>query len=129
MLSRVAESIYWMSRYIERAENVARFVSVNLNLSLDMPGEAGEQWAPLVVTTGDEEIYQARYGLYTQDNVIRFLTLDADNPNSIISPQSEHSAVIIFTSSTSELPGLNLKNQVPLRNNSYPRLGYRTNPI
>ena len=85
MLSRVAESIYWMSRYIERAENVARFVSVNLNLSLDMPGEAGEQWAPLVVTTGDEEIYQKRYGLYTQDNVIRFLTLDADNPNSIIS--------------------------------------------
>jgi uncharacterized alpha-E superfamily protein len=85
MLSRVAESIYWMSRYIERAENVARFVSVNLNLSLDMPGETGDQWAPLVVTTGDEEIYQDRYGAYTQDNVIQFLTLDADNPNSIIS--------------------------------------------
>ena len=37
MLSRVAESIYWMSRYIERAENVARFVDVNLHLILDMP--------------------------------------------------------------------------------------------
>ena len=55
MLSRVADSIYWMSRYIERAENVARFISVNLNLSLDMPGETGEQWRPLVVTTGDED--------------------------------------------------------------------------
>ena len=50
MLSRVADSIYWMARYIERAENVARFISVNLNLSLDQPGEAGEQWWPLVVT-------------------------------------------------------------------------------
>ena len=40
MLSRVAESIYWMSRYIERAENVARFISVNLNLSLDLPGQS-----------------------------------------------------------------------------------------
>ena len=40
MLSRVADSIYWMSRYVERAENVARFISVNLNLSLDMPGSS-----------------------------------------------------------------------------------------
>ena len=54
MLSRVADSIYWMSRYVERAENVARFISVNLNLSLDMPGEAGQQWWPLVVITGDD---------------------------------------------------------------------------
>ena len=59
MLSRVADSIYWMSRYVERAENVARFISVNLNLSLDMPGEAGQQWWPLVVITGDDAEYQA----------------------------------------------------------------------
>jgi hypothetical protein len=39
MLSRVANAIYWMCRYIERAENVARFISVNLNLLLDMPSE------------------------------------------------------------------------------------------
>ena len=56
MLSRVADSIYWMSRYVERAENVARFISVNLNLSLDMPGEAGQQWWPLVVITGDVSV-------------------------------------------------------------------------
>ena len=49
MLSRVAESIYWMSRYVERAENVARFVAVNLNLMLDSPGGSGQQWEPLVV--------------------------------------------------------------------------------
>ncbi len=54
MLSRVAESIYWMCRYVERAENVARFISVNLNLNLDLPGEPVQQWLPLVITSGDQ---------------------------------------------------------------------------
>ena len=40
MLSRVADSIYWMSRYVERAENVSRFIDVNLNLSLDHKTQA-----------------------------------------------------------------------------------------
>ena len=53
MLSRVAESIYWMSRYIERAENVARFIDVKLHLMLDLPSGTEEQWDPLVTTTGD----------------------------------------------------------------------------
>jgi uncharacterized alpha-E superfamily protein len=85
MLSRVADAIYWMSRYIERAENVARFIAVNLNLSLDMPGDAGEQWMPLVVTTGDQEPFVARYSTASKQNVIRFLTFDRENPNSIMS--------------------------------------------
>ncbi len=85
MLSRVADSIYWMSRYVERAENVARFISVNLNLSLDMPGEAGQQWWPLVVITGDDAAFQKRIGATTKESVVQFLTFDADNPNSILS--------------------------------------------
>jgi len=85
MLSRVANSIYWMSRYLERAENVARFIGVNLNLSLDMPGEYGEQWGPLVNITGDGELFAKRYGEPTRENVLHFLTFDRDNPNSILS--------------------------------------------
>ena len=85
MLSRVADSIYWMSRYVERAENVARFISVNLNLSLDMPGEAGQQWWPLVVITGDDAAFQKRISTTTKESVVQFLTFDADNPNSILS--------------------------------------------
>ena len=57
MLSRVADSIYWMARYVERAENVARFIDVNLNLSLDLGPEMARQWAPLVYTTGDHEAF------------------------------------------------------------------------
>ncbi len=85
MLSRVADSIYWMSRYVERAENVARFIDVNLNLMLDSLDGADQQWQPLVKTTGDDEDFSKRYGEATQRNVIQFLTFDRDNPNSIIS--------------------------------------------
>ena len=85
MLSRVAESIYWMSRYIERAENVARFVDVNLNLMLDFPGSSDQQWQPLVDITGDTEDFKERYGEASQASVIRFLTFDTKNSNSILS--------------------------------------------
>jgi uncharacterized alpha-E superfamily protein len=74
-----------MSRYIERAENVARFIAVNLNLSLDLGGDADEQWLPLVITTGDHDQFAARYKTPTKQNVIRFLTFDRENPNSIMS--------------------------------------------
>jgi uncharacterized alpha-E superfamily protein len=94
MLSRVANSIYWMCRYIERAENVARFISVNLNLILDIPSEETKQWEPLVMTTGDQALFMQQCSDYTrkgqcadfgQEPVIRFLTFDRDNPNAILS--------------------------------------------
>lgn len=84
MLSRVANSIYWMCRYIERAENVARFISVNLNLLLDMPSERGKHWEALVMTTGDNGAFRERYDSYTHTNVIRFLTFDREYLNSIL---------------------------------------------
>ena len=85
MLSRVAESIYWMSRYIERTENVARFVDVNLQLLLDQPEGIQAQWDPLVATTGDDELFREKYGEPSHETVIKFLTFDSENPNSIIS--------------------------------------------
>ena len=83
MLSRVAEAIYWMHRYIERAENVARFIDVNMQLTLDDAGRG--QWRPLVDTTGDRLLFAERYEAATQENVVQFLTFDLDNPNSILS--------------------------------------------
>ena len=85
MLSRAANSIYWMARYIERAENTARFIDVNLHLMLDSPVESKGQWEPLVIVSGDHEGFKEKYGDATRDNVINFLTFDRDNPNSIIS--------------------------------------------
>ncbi len=85
MLSRVADSIYWLNRYVERAENVARFVDVNLNLLLDSPAGTTQQWEPIILTTGDLPLFPERYGEATADNVVRFLTFDGDYPNSILS--------------------------------------------
>lgn len=84
MLSRVADSIYWLNRYVERAENVARFVDVNLNLLLDSPAGL-MQWQPIVLTTGDLPLFQERYGEATAENVLQFLTFDAKYSNSILS--------------------------------------------
>lgn len=86
MLSRVAHSIYWMNRYIERAENCARFIDVNYRLTMDLPPGIEEQWRPLVATTGDHEIFEKKYGEdYSKSHVIHFLVFDSENLNSIIS--------------------------------------------
>jgi len=85
MLSRVAETIYWMHRYRERAENTGRLLEVNLHLSIDSPIEVGNQWEPMVQTTNGQELFNAKYTKSTRDNVIRFLTFDLENPNSILS--------------------------------------------
>jgi uncharacterized alpha-E superfamily protein len=84
MLSRVAESIFWMSRYTERAENVARFIDVTLNLCLEQGLAGPNPWEALVYTTGDQEIFKQLYGVANQENVINFLTFDENNPNAII---------------------------------------------
>ena len=83
MLIRVADSIYWMNRYIERAENVARFVDVNLNLLMDNPVGMQQQWEPLIAVTGDRELFQTLYPEPSANNVLNFLTFDRRSPNSI----------------------------------------------
>ena len=55
MLSRVADSLFWLGRYTERAENYARFIDVNFNLSLDLPPGIKEQWDPLLQATAGKE--------------------------------------------------------------------------
>lgn len=85
MLSRVADAVFWMSRYIERAENVARFIDVNQAISLGGRVGTSDQWAPLIFASGDEDLYKELYGEFSRKNVLRFLTFDRRNPNSIIS--------------------------------------------
>ncbi len=85
MLSRVAESVYWAARYIERAENTARFIDVNLQMSLDAPLAFSEQWEPLIAITGDLDFFRTTFGEPTRENVIEFLAFSRDNPNSILS--------------------------------------------
>lgn len=85
MLSRVAENLYWMARYVERAENVARLAAVNHHLMLDAAIEQDLQWGPLVAIFGDQEPFAKKHSEPTEHNVLHFLVCDLENPNSIAS--------------------------------------------
>ena len=88
MLSRVANSLYWMSRYIERAENTARLVETSLQLLLDYRNldeqHIAEQWLPIVQAAGDEEAFFKLHPKATGAAVTEFLVFQAENPNSIV---------------------------------------------
>jgi uncharacterized alpha-E superfamily protein len=89
MLSRVANSLFWMSRYIERAENIARIVDVNLQLLLDIRDldqeRLAQHWLPIVQTTGDEEQFYELHEKASGQAVTEFLVFQTANPNSIVS--------------------------------------------
>jgi uncharacterized alpha-E superfamily protein len=85
VLSRVADCVFWMGRYIERAENIARFIDVNQNLTLDAVAGAGPQWLPLVDTSGDRELFEELSPASEREDVLRFLAFEPLNPNSIFS--------------------------------------------
>jgi uncharacterized alpha-E superfamily protein len=86
MICRVADSIYWLSRYIERAENIARFIDVSQMSSLGGRATRDAQWAPLIYASGDEAQFHKRFGNdFSQQRVLHFAIFDEQNPNSIIS--------------------------------------------
>ena len=86
MLSRTAADLYWMSRYLERAENLARMLDVSYSLSLmppdDRGGGADELAMPLLIT-GTMDDYLERHGKMQPERMLHFFALDADNPASI----------------------------------------------
>ncbi len=92
MLSRAANNLYWMSRHIERAENIARMLDVTFRMSslpyrvLD-PGQSwAEPWAlPLVITGNATGFYERYPGQLAADNVLQYMALDPGNPSSIYS--------------------------------------------
>ena len=85
MLSRVADSLYWIHRYLERAEHIARFLEVSEAMALDCPPGSAEPWLPLVEATGDRHRFDQAYPAGRPAEVIRFLLHDLENPNSIVS--------------------------------------------
>ena len=85
MLSRVADSLYWINRYLERAENISRFLEVSEAMALDCPPGSAEPWLPLVDACGDRQRFDEAYPVGSPRDVVSFLLLDRDNPNSIVS--------------------------------------------
>ncbi|MFM7313928.1 MAG: alpha-E domain-containing protein [Cyanobium sp.] len=84
MLSRVADSLYWINRYRERAENVSRFVEVSEAMALDCPAGSAEPWLPLIDASGDRELFDRLYPQGSPDDVVQFLVRDERNPSSVL---------------------------------------------
>ncbi len=89
MLSRVADSLYWLSRYIERAENNARILDVNLQVTLDSvhsgPAEERLDWLPIIATLEDQTLFNKHHSVVNAQTVCEFVTFSKENPNSISS--------------------------------------------
>ena len=85
LLSRLAENLFWIGRYVERAENTARLLNVNYSASLEMAGRARDSWRPLLELTGGEAQLRAKYGRVDTRSISAWLSYDRDNPSSIAS--------------------------------------------
>lgn len=87
MLCRVADSLFWMSRYLERAESTCQIVDVHLQILLDSGSHQDTNpfhfWSPVLMSLGDEKIFANTYENYTHENVTEFLTFSTQNPGSI----------------------------------------------
>lgn len=88
MLSRSAERLYWLARYLERTENTARLVNVYMNLLFDLPMGVEIGWRNLLNICGAEESFYRRFPVPSEQNTVHFLLSDADNPASLFSSLS-----------------------------------------
>ena len=84
MLSRIADSLFWMASYIERAEDTARILDVNYHMMLEQSHQYRLRWDPLIVMAGEEKPFQQLYAEANAYTVFDFLAFRADNPSSIV---------------------------------------------
>lgn len=85
MLSRTADNLYWLSRYLERADYLARILEATSRLAA-LPaayGRQGNEWASALTTAGCYESFMEIYHSPTAENVIEYLALSYKNPSSI----------------------------------------------
>ena len=85
LLGRVANGLYWMNRYTERAENMARLVDAGLRMALTRTQSAEEEWKSVVLSAGADSSFAAKHGDYTAATVSDFLIRDTTNPSSAMS--------------------------------------------
>jgi uncharacterized alpha-E superfamily protein len=85
MISRVADHCFWLGRYLERAESMARVLGVSRNLALDAGLNPRHVWLPVIIVAGEEERFHARAGAEAADGerVQEYLAWDEENPCSL----------------------------------------------
>ena len=88
MLSRSAERLYWLARYLERTENIARLVNVHMNLLLDLPKGVEMGWQQLILINASGQEFYEKNNIANERNITRFLLADAGYPGSLFSSLS-----------------------------------------
>jgi uncharacterized alpha-E superfamily protein len=84
MLSRIADSLFWIGRYMERADNTARILDVNYHMLLEQPPDTYKlRWDPLIAITGERTRFYQRFEEANAQTAFDYLGYSADNPNSI----------------------------------------------
>lgn len=106
MLSRTADNLYWIARYIERAETMARLLEVGARIAL-LPSADGyrSEWESLLQASGTADGFARKYGDYVQRNIESYLFFDRDNPSSVASclTNARENARIVRTALTAQV--------------------------
>jgi uncharacterized alpha-E superfamily protein len=107
MLGRAAHGVYWMSRYLERAENTARLLNVGLRIALTSGADTAreDEWRSVLVTTGQDQAYRELYDDYDGVQVFNFILREKTNPSSVLAmiAGARTNARMVRTSITSEV--------------------------
>jgi uncharacterized alpha-E superfamily protein len=88
MLSRSAERLYWLARYLERTENIARLVNVHMNLLMDLPKGVEMSWRQLILINASQDEFYKKNTVANERNITRFLLADDSYSGSLISSLS-----------------------------------------
>ncbi len=105
MLGKTAGGLFWMQRYLERSENIARLVDAGFRIALTRSEAAEDEWASVLTTAGVRRAYRQRYDKVDGSSVINFLLRDKTNPNSVLSviESARNNARLVRTALTREV--------------------------
>ncbi len=105
MLGKTAGGLYWMFRYLERAENIARLIEAGFRIALTRSTDAEGEWKSVVTTAGVEAAYAQKYESYTSAHVVDYLLRDTSNPSSVLSEIAfaRDNARVVRTALTTEV--------------------------
>ncbi len=105
MLGKTAGGLFWMQRYLERSENIARLVDAGFRIALTRSEAAEDEWASVLTTAGVRRAYSQRYDKVEGSSVINFLLRDKTNPSSVLSviESARNNARLVRTALTREV--------------------------
>nr|WP_319249987.1 alpha-E domain-containing protein [uncultured Celeribacter sp.] len=107
MLGKTANGLYWMYRYLERAENTSRLVETGQRIGLTRLGQADDEWTSVMQSAGVLTGYEVEHDEVTKDAAVNWMLRSKENPSSVLSTISDarQNARLVRTALTGEVWG------------------------